>query len=100
MRLGDFAVVVNLRNGKSAFAIYADIRTLGEGSVALADALGISSDARHGGQSSGQSKGILYLLFPESGNLRPGDIRRDPERGRKAVAPLGRNDKTVLLRRK
>ncbi len=66
-RLGDFALVVNLHNHQSSFAIYADIGTLGEGSIALADALGISSDARQGGQSDG----ILYLLFPGSGNLRP-----------------------------
>ncbi len=30
-RLGDFAVVMNLRNGKSSYAIYADIGTMGEG---------------------------------------------------------------------
>ncbi|HEX7424007.1 MAG TPA: glycoside hydrolase family 75 protein, partial [Terriglobales bacterium] len=78
-RLGDFAVVMNLRNGKSSFAIYADIGTLGEGSVALADALGIWSDARHGGASDG----ILYLLFPGSGNLRPrtiGEIQSEGEK--------------------
>ena len=66
-RLGDFAFVMNLRNGKSSFAIYADIGTLGEGSVALANALGIPSNARRGGVADG----ILYLLFPGSGNLRP-----------------------------
>ena len=32
MRLGDFGFVMNLRNGKSSFVIYADIGTLGEGS--------------------------------------------------------------------
>jgi len=78
-RLGDFAVVINLRNGKSSFAIYADIGRLGEGSVALADALGIWSDARRGGESDG----ILYLLFPGSGNLQPrinADIQKEGER--------------------
>jgi hypothetical protein len=78
-RLGDFAVVTNLHNGKSSFAIYADIGTLGEGSIALADALGIYSDARRGGQS----EGILYLLFPGSGNGRPrtvGDILSESEK--------------------
>jgi hypothetical protein len=78
-RLGDFAVVMNLRNGKSSLAIYADIGTLGEGSAALADILGIRSDARHGGASDG----ILYLLFPGSGNLRPrtiGEIQSEGER--------------------
>jgi hypothetical protein len=66
-RLGDFAVVMNLRNGKSSYAIYADIGTMGEGSIALADNLGIGSDARQGGESDG----ILYLVFPGSGNLQP-----------------------------
>jgi Fungal chitosanase of glycosyl hydrolase group 75 len=69
-RLGDFAVVMNLRNGKSSYAIYADIGTMGEGSIALADKLGIWSDARRGGQSDG----ILYLVFPGSGNLEPRTI--------------------------
>ena len=78
-RLGDFAVVINLRNGKSSFAIYADIGTLGEGSVALADALGIRSDARSGGQS----EGILYLLFPGSGNLQPRTIDEIQSEGEK-----------------
>lgn len=78
-RLGDFAVVMNLRNRKSSFAIYADIGTLGEGSIALANALGIRSDARHGGESGG----VLYLLFSGSGNLRPrtiGEIQSEGER--------------------
>lgn len=69
-QLGDFAVVVNLRNGKSSYAIYADIGTMGEGSIALADNLGIWSDARRGGESDG----ILYLVFPSSGNLQPRTI--------------------------
>ena len=69
-RLGDFAVVMNLRDGKSSFAIYADIGTMGEGSIALADNLGIWSDARRGGESDG----ILYLVFPGSGNLQPRTI--------------------------
>lgn len=79
LRLGDLAVVMNLRNGKSSFAIYADIGTLGEGSVALAEDLGIRSDARRGGED----KGILYLFFPGSGNLRPrtiGEIRSEGEK--------------------
>jgi hypothetical protein len=84
-RLGDFAVVMNLRNGKSSFAIYADIGRLGEGSVALADALGVSSDARKGGQSDG----ILYLLFPGSGNLRPRTIGEIQNEGEKLLYHLG-----------
>jgi len=78
-RLGDFAFVVNLHSRKSSFAIYADIGTLGEGSVALAETLGISPNARHGGESDG----VLYMLFPGSGNMKPrtiGEIQNEGER--------------------
>jgi hypothetical protein len=66
-QLGDFAVVMNTRNGRSAYAIFADVGTLGEGSMALAQKLGIWSDAREGGTRGG----IVYLLFPKSGNRQP-----------------------------
>jgi hypothetical protein len=66
-QLGDFAVVVNLRSGKSSYAIFADVGTLGEGSIALANNLGIWSDARQGGRRGG----IFYLVFPGSGNRQP-----------------------------
>jgi len=69
-RLGDFAVVMNLRNGKSSYAIFADTGTIGEGSVALAERLGISSDARNGGTG----RGIRYVVFPHSGNGKPRSI--------------------------
>lgn len=41
--------------------------SLGEGCIAVANTPGIWSDARHGGQSDG----VLYVLFPRPGNLRP-----------------------------
>ena len=66
-RLGDFAVVMNLRRGTVANAIFADIGTLGEGSIALADKIGIWSDAREGGTRGG----ILYLVYPGSGDRHP-----------------------------
>lgn len=69
-RPGDFAAVFNLQNGMSSPAIFADVGPvdhLGEGSVALAESLGIRSDARNGG-ARGR---ILYLVFPGSGNGRP-----------------------------
>jgi len=70
VHLGDFAVVFNLRNGKSSYAIFADVGTLGEGSIALAQRLRIDSDARAGGTNGG----ILYLVFPGSGNRRPRQV--------------------------
>jgi glycosyl hydrolase group 75 (putative chitosanase) len=69
-RPGDFAVVFNPRNGKSSYAIFGDVgpfNRIGEGSMALADNIGIRSDARNGGAR----RGILYLVFPGSGNGRP-----------------------------
>ena len=69
-RLGDFALVVNLRDHTWSFAIFADVGTLGEGSVALADNLGIWSDARRGGRRGG----LLYLVFPGSGNGQPRSV--------------------------
>jgi hypothetical protein len=66
-RLGDFAVVVNVREHKIAYAVFADVGTLGEGSVALADKLGIWSNARQGGRRAG----LFYVVFPGSGNGQP-----------------------------
>jgi hypothetical protein len=71
--LGDFAVVFNLQNGMSSPAIFADTGPpdrIGEGSVALAENLGLWPDARSGGTT----RGILYLVFPGSGNGNPRSI--------------------------
>jgi Fungal chitosanase of glycosyl hydrolase group 75 len=71
--LGDFAVVLNLRNGKSSNAIFADVgpeNNIGEGSMALADGVGVRSNPRRGGAS----RGIIYLIFPGSGNGQPRPI--------------------------
>ncbi|HEX4003294.1 MAG TPA: glycoside hydrolase family 75 protein [Candidatus Acidoferrales bacterium] len=69
-RLGDFAVVMNLRSGAWSYAIFADVGTFGEGSIALANNLGIWSDAREGGRRGG----ILYLVFPGTGDGQPRSI--------------------------
>jgi hypothetical protein len=63
---GDLAYVINEKNGRASAAIVADWgteETLGEGSIALAEALGFdSSDARTGGEESG----VTYVVFPGS----------------------------------
>jgi len=70
-RLGDFATVINLRNGKVAGAIVADESApelkMGEGSIALANALGIDSNPRSGGIEHG----VAYVVYPGSGNGKP-----------------------------
>ena len=83
-RPGDFAVVFNQRNSKSSYAIFGDvgpIDRIGEGSVALAENLGIRSDARNGGAR----RGILYLVFPGSGNREPRTIEEINVEGQKLL---------------
>jgi hypothetical protein len=83
-RPGDFAAVFNPRNGKSSYAIFGDVGPydrIGEGSVALAENLGIRSDARNGGARGG----VLYLVFPGSGNGRPRTIEEIVEEGQKLL---------------
>src|SRR4051794_37406986 len=66
-RLGDFGAVWNRRTNKLAFAIFADIgpsTRIGEGSIALARELAIPDSALTGGAAGG----IVYLVFPGSGN--------------------------------
>jgi hypothetical protein len=79
-RLGDLAVVVNRQNDKMSYAIFADIGpSVGEGSIALAENLGIFSSARRGGARGP----ILYIVFPGSGNgkARPVDeINQEAEK--------------------
>ena len=69
-RLGDFATVFNMRNGKFSHAIFADLGALGEGSIALADNLGLWSNPREGGAWVG----IVYVVFPGSGDYRPKSV--------------------------
>jgi hypothetical protein len=72
-RLGDFAVVIRSRTRQLAEAIFADIgprRKIGEGSIALADALGIPSSPRRGGVN----RGVIYVIFPGAGNGEPRGI--------------------------
>jgi hypothetical protein len=72
-RPGDFSLVLNRRNDRISYAIFGDVGPpdrIGEGSVALAENLGIRSDARNGGARGA----ILYLIFPGSGEGRPRSI--------------------------
>ena len=87
-RPGDFSVVMNLRNGRSSFAIFGDLGPsdrIGEGSIALAENLGIHSDARIGGVR----RGILYLVFPGSGNGRPRTVEEINSEGEQLLRDWG-----------
>jgi hypothetical protein len=66
-RLGDYGAVVHLTTGKVAYVIAADLgppNKLGEGSVALAKALGVNPSAKDGGVGNG----VAYIFFPNSGD--------------------------------
>lgn len=70
-KLGDFATVVNLQNGKIAGAIIADESApelpMGEGSIALAKMLDIDPNPRTGGTDGG----VAYVIYPQSGDGQP-----------------------------
>jgi hypothetical protein len=83
-RVGDFAMVFNERNGRSSYAIFGDVGPMdriGEGSVALAENLGIRSDARNGGTW----RGVLYMVFPGSGEGSPKTVEEINERGQRLM---------------
>lgn len=68
--LGDFCVVVNTHNSKVVYGLVADLgprNKIGEGSVAMARALGVPDCPRRGGIGDG----IVYLVFPGSGSSEP-----------------------------
>jgi hypothetical protein len=65
IHLGDLAMVTNHANGRSAYAVFADVGPkgrIGEGSIALARQLGLPSNPRHDSVAGG----ITYLIFPGS----------------------------------
>lgn len=70
---GDIALVQNLRNNKTSYAIFADVGPkdkIGEGSMKLAENLGIGSNPRSGGQADS----VKYTVFCGSGNGKPRSV--------------------------
>jgi hypothetical protein len=87
-KLGDFAVVLNAKSGRLAFAEFADIgppAKLGEGSVALAESVGIASSAKDGGLPFG----VIYAIFPGSGNGAPRTAAEIDAESKKLFDALG-----------
>jgi hypothetical protein len=87
-RLGDFGAAINLSNNRTSYFIVADLgppHQIGEGSFALANALGVNPSAKTGGVGDG----ILYILFPNSGDAKvkePAEISRS---GKQLFAQFG-----------
>ena len=87
-KLGDFAVVINKKNNKSSFAIFADVgpkKNLGEGSVALAAALGVKKNPKTGGPVAD----LIYVVFPGSGNGKPRSLVEINTNGAEKFAEFG-----------
>ena len=67
IRLGDLGAAYNIKTGKLCFAIFADTgpaSKIGEGSVALAAALGLVANPKAGGT---EMRDIIFAVFPGSG---------------------------------
>jgi hypothetical protein len=82
--LGDFAYIYNTKTQKGCYAIFADIGPddkLGEGSIYLAKQLGINAHPKTGGQE----KGIIYMIFPFSGNRQPRTLEEIESKGKKLM---------------
>jgi len=74
-QLGDLCMCFNNRTGRSSWAIYADIgpsNEIGEGSMALCDALGVDSDPKSGGTDS-EDIAMVYFSGSRIGWPRDAD---------------------------
>lgn len=92
--LGDFAYVVNKTNGKESFAIFADVGPpglLGEGSMNLAENLGIDPDPRMGGTEYD----VIYLVFPDSGNGKKRTVADINRNGSRLLKKWGRKEELL-----
>jgi peptidoglycan hydrolase-like protein with peptidoglycan-binding domain len=88
VKLGDLVAVRNDRTGKTVFAVVADIGPrdhIGEGSIKLAQELGINADARRGGASSG----VSYVVFPGSKQSWPLSHSQIQEQGKRLYDSFG-----------
>lgn len=88
VKLGDLVAVRNDKTGKTVFAVVADIGPRdhqGEGSIKLAQELGINADARKGGTSSG----VSYVVFPGSKQSWPMTHEQIQAAGARAYAAYG-----------
>jgi hypothetical protein len=89
IHLGDFGLATHMSSGKQCFVIFADggpAGKIGEGSIALASALGIPSSPKRGGTSS---RSIAYLAFPGSGSRVPASAAEINTKGAAALAAFG-----------
>jgi hypothetical protein len=70
--MGDFGYVVNMNTSLSSGCVFADVgpdRKIGEGSIALAEAVGIPSDPR----GEGTNDKMIYVVFTDTSQGWPVD---------------------------
>jgi hypothetical protein len=96
-KLGDFAAIIRPETGTFAYAIVADIgprRRIGEGSIALAKALGIPSNLKDPDpkKRAGVDHGIVYIVFAGSGKGRPLPQEEINQQGAKLFSQWGGMD--------
>jgi hypothetical protein len=87
-QLGDFVAVLNAKNGRLGYAIYADVgppAKLGAGSIALAEATGIASSPKEGGVPYG----VIYAVFLKSGNGAPRSAADIDKEGKRLLDAAG-----------
>jgi hypothetical protein len=87
-KLGDFAVVIRPETGVCAYSVYAEQGShndIGEGSIALANALGIPSNAKSGGVAHG----IVYIVFHGSAKGWPLSQQEIDQNGANLFAKWG-----------
>jgi len=91
-KLGDFAVVIRPATGAYDYAVYADVgpaNKIGEGSIALAAALGVPSSPKSGGVGHG----IVYIIFSGSAQSWPLSQPEIDQYGAQLFAKWGGVDK-------
>ena len=96
VEIGDLGMVINLETGVRAAVIYADVGPcgkIGEGSIALAKALGINPDPKNGGTRSG----IAYIMFPGSGQKKPLPVSFFSEKSERCFAAFGGMERVKAL---
>jgi hypothetical protein len=91
-KLGDFAVVIRPGTGAYDYAVYGDVgpaNKIGEGSIALAAALGVPSSPKSGGVGHG----IVYIVFSGSAQGWPLSQPEIDQYGAQLFAKWGGVDK-------
>jgi hypothetical protein len=106
IEMGDIGLIFNTKTNKSTFAIFADSgpsSIIGEGSLALAKAIGVNTKLNSKGKIVGgmEEGNILYIVFPKSGKGEKGYknlVLDDIETlGNKAIKPFGDKEKIIKM---